>query len=123
MAFQNAEERAEYMHEWRANNREKTRGYSRKYYSNNRDDERARSAVKYQVNRERRGVPRPTRLMPDCCECCDKPRGERVLNLDHCHDTGIFRGWLCMNCNTGIGKLDDSISGLVRAIEYLKRTN
>jgi hypothetical protein len=43
------------------------------------------------------------------------------LCLDHNHETGKFRGWLCDNCNTGIGKLGDTVEGLERAIAYLKR--
>ncbi len=53
---------------------------------------------------------------PDNCECCGK---ETKLQLDHCHNTQNFRGWICVNCNTGIGKLGDSIEGLQKAIDYL----
>jgi len=42
------------------------------------------------------------------------------LNLDHCHETNTFRGWLCYNCNVGLGKLKDSIEMLRRGIKYLK---
>lgn len=54
---------------------------------------------------------------PDSCEICGlvKP-----LVMDHDHESGNFRGWLCTPCNTGLGKLGDSIAGLQRAIEYLK---
>ena len=54
------------------------------------------------------------------CECCNKaiPESDRV-NFDHCPDSLTFRGWLCTNCNTGIGKLGDSIEGLEKALSYL----
>ena len=53
------------------------------------------------------------------CECCRKlPRSG--LNLDHDHATGEFRGWLCHSCNTGIGKLGDSVEGLEQALAYLR---
>lgn len=42
------------------------------------------------------------------------------LNLDHCHTTGKIRGWLCDNCNRGLGLFKDDIANLERAIEYLK---
>jgi len=42
------------------------------------------------------------------------------LAVDHNHDTGDIRGLLCSNCNTGIGKLGDSIKVLKNAIKYLK---
>lgn len=47
--------------------------------------------------------------------------GARWLNVDHCHDTGEVRGLLCMECNTGIGKLGDSVEMLHRAIAYLTK--
>ncbi len=39
--------------------------------------------------------------------------------LDHNHDTNQFRGWLCHNCNMGIGAFKDSVDILKKAIEYL----
>lgn len=42
--------------------------------------------------------------------------------VDHCHDTGIVRGLLCMNCNNGLGKFRDSCRLLQNAIEYLTNT-
>ena len=41
-------------------------------------------------------------------------------HIDHDHKTGEFRGWLCRNCNTGLGSLGDTIEGLERGIKYLK---
>jgi Recombination endonuclease VII len=43
------------------------------------------------------------------------------LHLDHDHATGAFRGWLCMCCNTAIGKLGDTVEGLNRAVAYIER--
>ena len=54
---------------------------------------------------------------PNNCQLCGK---EKKLQLDHCHKTNTFRGWLCNDCNTGIGKLGDDIESLERAIKYLK---
>ena len=41
--------------------------------------------------------------------------------LDHCHTTETFRGWLCSNCNTGIGGLKDNIKRVTNALKYLKK--
>jgi hypothetical protein len=38
---------------------------------------------------------------------------------DHSHTTGLFRGWLCHDCNRGIGNLGDDINRLKRAMEYV----
>tara|TARA_B110000503_G_C6786779_1_gene265562 strand:- start:40 stop:462 length:423 start_codon:yes stop_codon:yes gene_type:complete len=54
----------------------------------------------------------------ELCQCCNI--SEAVL-IDHCHETLEFRGWLCHNCNMGIGKLNDTISGVRKAIAYLER--
>ena len=40
--------------------------------------------------------------------------------LDHNHKTGEVRGYLCESCNTGIGRFDDDVTILKRAITYLE---
>jgi len=67
------------------------------------------------------GLPQPTRAEPSACECCGRPPRKHSLCVDHCHETGRFRGWLCGMCNTAIGKLGDNVAGLETAIAYLKR--
>jgi hypothetical protein len=52
--------------------------------------------------------------------CCQKCRRVADLHLDHDHATGRFRGWLCIQCNMGIGQLGDTVEGLQEAITYLK---
>ena len=54
---------------------------------------------------------------PSECSCCGKI--PNVWILDHDHNTGLFRGWICRNCNMGIGKLGDNLEGLQKAINYL----
>ena len=58
-------------------------------------------------------------MKPDNCMLC-KDRSD-VLEIDHCHVTGNFRGWICKNCNTGLGKFLDDSEFLIRAIEYLHK--
>jgi len=55
------------------------------------------------------------------CHICGVPESEcnRRLSMDHDHETGAFRGWLCSECNHGIGMLRDSHEILQKAIEYL----
>lgn len=40
--------------------------------------------------------------------------------LDHDHETGKFRGYICHNCNRGLGLFANSIERMLKAIEYLK---
>jgi hypothetical protein len=54
------------------------------------------------------------------CDCCSK---KAKLHLDHNYSNQKFRGWLCSECNTGIGKLGDNIVGLKRALRYLLKAN
>jgi hypothetical protein len=67
------------------------------------------------------GIPEPTRPMPERCECCGRTKGKKALHIDHCHLTGVFRGWLCFRCNAAIGLLGDTTDGTRRATAYLER--
>jgi len=53
------------------------------------------------------------------CDCCGE---RRKLVVDHCHDTGEMRGWLCNPCNVAIGNLGDNLSGVLKAVQYLSRS-
>ena len=54
------------------------------------------------------------------CKICSKEFKRGVsANVDHDHDTGEVRGLLCFNCNTGIGKLEDSAVTCLNAAIYL----
>lgn len=58
------------------------------------------------------------------CGICGTPnadrKGQRRLHVDHDHATGSFRGLLCARCNTALGKFDDDVGLLQKAILYLK---
>lgn len=70
--------------------------------------------------RRRKGLPEPTRQCPDNCELCGSPPTNKALSLDHCHETGKFRGWLCDRCNKGLGFLGDNLDGILKAVNYLR---
>jgi hypothetical protein len=59
----------------------------------------------------------------NCCAICGVHRTffKRELDVDHNHETGEVRGLLCTPCNSGIGKLKDSINMLEKAIKYLTK--
>jgi hypothetical protein len=65
------------------------------------------SEAQEQLLQEQRGV----------CAICglDKP-----LGIDHDHDTGIVRGWLCYSCNTILGHAADDPERLRKAAQYLE---
>lgn len=91
----------------------------------NNTEARRHSTRAHSANRHGYKPPdKPTRPMPDNCECCDRPASEERherLQLDHCHDTGAFRGWLCDRCNRGVGCLGDNLGGVLRMVRYLER--
>jgi hypothetical protein len=62
------------------------------------------------------------RQRPERCECCGMERTtRRALHWDHDHALDRFRGWLCHQCNTALGQVDDSIERLQQLIDYLER--
>jgi protein-arginine kinase activator protein McsA len=54
------------------------------------------------------------------CPICEKETDKVVL--DHNHSTDKFRGWLCNDCNNALGKFNDDIFLLKKAIKYLKKS-
>jgi hypothetical protein len=56
------------------------------------------------------------------CAICQKSEPcNRALAVDHCHTTKKVRGLLCTNCNMGLGKFQDNVEYLKKAIEYMER--
>jgi Recombination endonuclease VII len=70
----------------------------------------------------------PKRPKNGLCQLCrrfaeDRARGPSrtmtpSLDLDHCHTTGRFRGWLCWSCNEAMGKIEKNV-GVLRLQTYL----
>lgn len=53
------------------------------------------------------------------CEICGDEKAKP--QLDHNHATGQFRGFLCSNCNMGLGKFQDRADLLEAAVVYLRK--
>lgn len=59
-----------------------------------------------------------------CAICLRSPSGKRNdewLTVDHCHATGAIRGLLCHKCNAGIGMLNDDLTLIESAHQYLQK--
>jgi len=95
------------------------------------------TAMKTERNRLRRSNPLPAdHVCPICDKSADEVVGSRGVRetvrnskkrspwaLDHDHSTGEFRGYLCNNCNVGLGMLQDCPVVLDKAIAYLNAHN
>lgn len=55
------------------------------------------------------------------CAICGRPPVDRVLGIDHDHQTGNIRGFLCSGCNRGLGFFYDDPKRLHAAAEYLEK--
>lgn len=110
--------------------------YMRQYVKDNREKLNAQTSERYFKDPRKRFIQRLRRLgvvieewllqhllsHDGLCDLCRKPGDGRwkELSIDHCHNTNQFRGMLCTDCNTGIGKLKDDPALLRRAADYVE---
>jgi hypothetical protein len=115
---------------YQATHREEVLERQRKRYRAHRKEILERQHKCYLADRERRlayykgvaarrrerqvGRPRPGR-----CELCHS-QGERLLDADHDHVTGIYRGWLCNKCNRALGAANDDPALLRRMALWIE---
>ena len=121
-------------------NRERDCASSRAYYHKNREKAKATSRAYHKSHRfemallDAKSVARKREHEPCLatvneiesaftgrCDICGVPEAElnKKLCMDHDHASGQFRGWLCRNCNSGIGHMKDSEDIIVNALHYL----
>lgn len=144
----NKEKKRAYYEKNKDKNREKRKAWDKAYYEKNKEKKRAyREKNKERIqawrekNKEEQASKNRARKLKrnfgiemheydlmsaeqkGKCACCGTHQNELTMNLavDHDHDTGLIRGLLCLNCNTGIGKLGDNIEGLMKALNYLEK--
>ena len=49
-----------------------------------------------------------------------KKRVRTIWRLDHCHDTGVFRAYICDYCNNTLGRALDNPATLRRLADYVE---
>lgn len=115
---------------------------SRRWYSQNKEECRKKVKARYEVKKDEilararvmyHGRYRDSKLAKiygiskekaqhwlsiRVCQICGEEANRMVL--DHDHKTGIIRGRLCTNCNSGLGHFKDNSDVLRAAINYLK---
>lgn len=106
------------------------RARAREYQRKHKEEHRARnrkSAHKHRLAiRARQGARRIAqqeaaagRPKPEHCEVCGDTEN---IHFDHCHQRGVFRGWLCHHCNTVLGLIKEDPNRLRMLAAYLERT-
>lgn len=111
-----------YKRAWNARNRERVRGYSK--WGDLTPAQKARKKVtqrrnyllrKYGLTEEQ--VDALKQLHGDNCAICgrEKPfaRWRYELVIDHCHLTGVVRGFLCNRCNAHLGWYEEHAKNIV----------
>src|SRR5581483_8528314 len=99
---------------WRDKHPDKVRAYSnttkgRKHYQ----------AKKYGITPER--YEELVAAQNGVCAICQQPeRKDKRLSIDHDHTTNLYRGLLCDDCNTTLGKFKDDPARFRAAAEYLE---
>jgi formylmethanofuran dehydrogenase subunit E len=104
---------------------EDTRKYRREWERTSQRWKTPKRKLMYRKNRLRRNygitlehVESMLKYQDYKCALC----GQDVTNkprVDHNHETGEIRGVLCLLCNTALGRFGDSVSGVLKVIEYL----
>lgn len=90
----------------------------RRYQAENREVLLAKQRLR---SRQKAGIADATGEQPVApCPVCLRTL---PLRLDHNHETGAIRGWLCDQCNLGLGKIGDTLAAANRLVSYLIRAS
>lgn len=94
---------------WKRPPIEKARVYNKKSYYKRHQKVRADQNAKYREQHP---------IKYGICPICQLTRR---LVWDHDHSTGIFRDWICSQCNIMLGMAQDKLQVFELAIRYLRR--
>lgn len=138
--------RKEYRRNWSRENPEKQHEYDQRYYLKHREAEIAKriqwrkdnpeKEQAYKMSERGRSVRnaagrRRAAKKNGYAECTEYPpppsdskcsicHRQEKLSLDHDHETGHFRGYICRKCNLGLGMLGDTTEAIRRVLHYLE---
>jgi hypothetical protein len=110
--------------QWALDNPELVRAYQRDYRQRPEVKRRARAAYylkAYGISLEEAEA--TLERQGHRCAICRREMPERIgsMHLDHCHQSGAIRAFLCIDCNHGLGKFCDDPALLRAAAEYVER--
>lgn len=105
-----------------AKRRKSALAYRNRRIQKDADAFRAKATTNQQRSKLADQIAKAGRPPGDTCEiCAQPPNGRGRLHFDHCHTTGVFRGWICHSCNIVLGHVKDSPARLQALINYLLR--
>lgn len=120
---------------WKKRHPDKVRALGRLNYARNKEKFRSRAKANYRKKPEiwlRSDLKRRYDMSVEefatllesqngVCAICGKPeRGKNNrLSVDHDHESGAIRGLLCNACNAGLGRFNDNLALLQKAVSYL----
>ena len=103
-----------------------TNNYNATYYTQNKSDidyynKNAHFTKKYGMTVEE--VDHHLSIRDNKCDICgqESDHKSKKLNVDHCHETNVVRGFLCFSCNVMIGQSKDDPDTLRKAADYLEK--
>lgn len=102
-----------YVRKWQARNPDKVKLYAKTYRQNHRDEilRRAKEKLKkaplglHKYGMTKDQYMKVHKAQRGKCSICARRQAKpwRWLCVDHDHETGRFRGLVCMRCNTALG--------------------
>ena len=126
-ARRNAEQIAERSRLRFAANPQKVRQQKRAYIERHRERYLQNRAASYKKNIKTArtyhyfstyGIKLTDYPQPNCCQICKTTNVKLVF--DHCHRTGIARGWICQPCNVTMGFAKENPARLRACADWLE---
>lgn len=111
-----AEIRSKQKEHW-AKNKEQIKIIQAEYRARNQERLKKIRAERW----ERKRIKMAGRDKTKFCEICGN--SGKIIVFDHCHLSGLFRGWLCNRCNTVLGLAKDNSFTLKKMAVYLDNFN
>jgi hypothetical protein len=116
---------ADYQREWRKRNSERSKFFRERWNKANPESRRLstlKARIKRQYGITLEEYEQRFEDMGGKCGICEEvlERGKGKHALDHCHNTGQLRGFLCGKCNRGLGYFQDNPELLTSAVRYLQ---
>ena len=122
---------AEQARTWRKNNQEQYRSTRLRRQEKDRFRKALSKSIEYAAHSIKLGYKSCTATEEELkaafsgyCFICGVPEMEcnERLSMDHDHETGKFRGWLCASCNKAAGFLKDSPDLMRKLAEYIEQS-